>query len=123
MRGEKGGGERENMGGGWVGREERGESSTLKHDFDSQSHKETNVAAYKALVRPQLEYAAPIWNPHHQSEINRIEKVQRTALFDYQCPPRGVPIPLKCFILLLPLKRNLISNVPCSIKLSLFQPV
>ena len=30
------------------------------------------LAAYKALVRPQLEYAAPIWNPHHQTEINRI---------------------------------------------------
>ena len=33
--------------------------------------KETKVAAYQALVRPQLEYAAPIWNPHHQTEINR----------------------------------------------------
>ena len=41
--------------------------------------KETKVVAYKAFVRPQLEYAAPIWNPHHQTEINRIEKVQRTA--------------------------------------------
>ena len=27
--------------------------------------KETKVAAYKSLVRPQLKYAAPIWNPHH----------------------------------------------------------
>ena len=42
--------------------------------------KKTKVAAYQALVRPQLEYAAPIWNPHHQTEINRIEKVQRTAV-------------------------------------------
>ena len=41
--------------------------------------KETKVAVYKALVRPQLEYAAPIWKPHHQTEINRIKKVQRTA--------------------------------------------
>ena len=41
--------------------------------------KETKVTAYKALVRPQLEYAAPIWNPHHQTEINRTEKVQRTV--------------------------------------------
>ena len=38
--------------------------------------KETKVAAYQALVRPQLEYAAPIWN---QTEIDIIEKVQRTA--------------------------------------------
>ena len=43
------------------------------------AQKETKVAAYKALVRPQLEYEALIWNPHHQTEINRIEKVQRTA--------------------------------------------
>ena len=41
--------------------------------------KETKVAAYTALVHPHLVYAAPIWNPHHQTEINRIEKVQRTA--------------------------------------------
>ena len=34
--------------------------------------KETKVSAYKALLRPQLKYAAPIWNPHHQKEINRI---------------------------------------------------
>ena len=42
--------------------------------------KETKVTAYKALVWPQLEYAVPIWNPHHQTEINRIENVQRTAV-------------------------------------------
>ena len=27
--------------------------------------KETKATAYQALVRPQLEYAAPIWNLHH----------------------------------------------------------
>ena len=43
------------------------------------ARKETKVAAYQALVRPQSEYAAPIWNPHHQTEIDRIEKVQRAA--------------------------------------------
>ena len=40
---------------------------------------ETKVVANTALVRPQLDYAATTWNPHHQTEINRIEKVQRTA--------------------------------------------
>ena len=37
---------------------------------------------YKALARPQLEYAAPISNPHHQTEINTMEKVQRGLLLD-----------------------------------------
>ena len=37
------------------------------------------MAAYKALVRPQLKYAPHIWNPHHQTKINKIDKVQGTA--------------------------------------------
>ena len=31
------------------------------------------------LVRPQLEYAAPIWHPSHDTQIAQVEKVQRTA--------------------------------------------
>ena len=41
--------------------------------------RETKAAAYKTLIRPKLSYAAPVWMPHHQKEIDRIEKVQRTA--------------------------------------------
>ena len=40
---------------------------------------ETKVVANTALVRLQLDYAATIWSPRHQTEINRIEKVQRAA--------------------------------------------
>ena len=41
--------------------------------------KETKAAAYKTLIRPKLEYAAPFWMPYQQVEINRIENVQATA--------------------------------------------
>ena len=39
----------------------------------------TKEVEYKILVRPKLEYAAPIWSPHSKLQINQIENVQRTA--------------------------------------------
>ena len=35
--------------------------------------------AYKTLVHPQLEYAAPIWHPDNETETKKVEKVQKTA--------------------------------------------
>ena len=34
---------------------------------------------YKTLVRPQLEYAATVWDPWTQTNISKIEAVQRRA--------------------------------------------
>ena len=41
--------------------------------------KSTKEVAYKTLVQPKLEYAAPISNPYSKLQINQVEKVQRTA--------------------------------------------
>ena len=35
----------------------------------------TKKVAYKTLVWPKLEYAAPVWSPHSKFQINQIEKV------------------------------------------------
>ena len=35
----------------------------------------TKEVAYQTLVRPQLEYAAPIWHPYNETETKKVEKV------------------------------------------------
>ena len=42
-------------------------------------HKGIRQAAYTTIVRPQLEYAFPVWSPYTQTNINKIEAVQRRA--------------------------------------------
>ena len=39
--------------------------------------KSTKEVAYKTLVRPELEYAAPFWSPCCKAQIQLVEKVQR----------------------------------------------
>ena len=41
--------------------------------------KEIKSKAYLTLVRPILEYASPVWDPHPIKDSDQIEKVQRTA--------------------------------------------
>jgi len=33
-----------------------------------------------ACIRPDLEYAVPTWDPHHQGQINSLEAVQKFAM-------------------------------------------
>ena len=44
-----------------------------------QSPEHIKEQAYKSLVRSIQEYAATVWDPHIQTNIRRIEMVQRRA--------------------------------------------
>ena len=39
----------------------------------------TKINCYKALVKPVLDYAATIWSPYTQKDIDMVEQVQRHA--------------------------------------------
>ena len=36
-------------------------------------------SAYLALVKPRLEFSAPVWSPHLKKDISALEKVQKRA--------------------------------------------
>ena len=50
----------------------------VKRNIKTRSHN-IKTKAYKALVRPRIEYCASVWDPHTQSAIQKIEMVQRRA--------------------------------------------
>ena len=42
-------------------------------------HKGIRRAAFSTIVRPQVEYASPVWSPYTQTNINKIEAVPHRA--------------------------------------------
>ena len=45
------------------------------HAWNTQSFK----TLYPAFVRPHLEYASSVWNPHRRTDVKTIENVQKRA--------------------------------------------
>lgn len=51
----------------------------IKRNITTKSEKVKQLA-YKFLVRPQLEYASTIWSPYTQTNIHKVEMIQRRAI-------------------------------------------
>ena len=51
----------------------------LKRNLSSCST-DVKAAAYLSMVRPLMEYAAAVWDPHHVWDTQELEKVQRIAM-------------------------------------------
>ena len=52
----------------------------LYRQFYQWSDPEALIRLYISLIRPHLEYAAPVWSPEHMKDINKLENVQKFAL-------------------------------------------
>lgn len=64
----------------------------LKHRLKHCTSK-TKLTAYTSLVRPVLEYADAVWDPHTKTDIKILEGVQRKALrFIYHAYGRQVSV-------------------------------
>ena len=52
----------------------------LYRRFYGNVNQQTLYSLYTTLVRPHLEYAAPIWDPHLVKDIIKLENVQKFAM-------------------------------------------
>ena len=50
----------------------------LKRNLNKCSE-QVKESAYLTMVRPQLEYASDVWDPHQTGDIVELEKIQRRA--------------------------------------------
>ena len=58
----------------------RGVGGALCGKFYGNVDNYSLLELYSVLVRPHLEYAAPIWDPHFIKDTNKLESVQKFAL-------------------------------------------
>ena len=52
----------------------------LYRQFYNHAPPATIKQLYISLIRPHLEYAAPLWDPHLQRDVNMLENVQKFAM-------------------------------------------
>lgn len=50
----------------------------LKHRLNN-GPSSLKLKAYKTIIRPSLEYASVVWDPHTKTNIHKLEKIQRLA--------------------------------------------
>ena len=53
--------------------------SDLLKEISKLSPPQIREMAYQSLVRPQLEYASAVWDPHTKDKAHKVEMVQRRA--------------------------------------------
>ena len=63
--------------------------SALIHRTFISKNPELMIKAFTIYVRPILEYASSVWNPHLLKDINNIENIQRR--FTKRLAPKGLP--------------------------------
>ena len=52
----------------------------LYRQFYNHATTDTIKQLYVSLIRPHLEYAAPLWDPHLQKDVDMLENVQKFAM-------------------------------------------
>lgn len=64
----------------------------LRHKL-REAPPQVKLLAYNTLIRPKMEYACVVWDPHTKKNINSLEKIQRRAVrFIYSVYGRNVSV-------------------------------